>query len=117
MDLFSNEIISRLTDEILEHLKTIDQLKSENETLFKAIEEVNKINKRLETENEKLKDLNTRLDNQRETYWKGYQKLEQALKEIKEIAENDCYDDCGMPLDELSIILQKISEVIDDKAD
>jgi DNA repair ATPase RecN len=35
-----------------------------------------------------------------------------ALTEIKEIAKNGCYDDCGMPLDELSIILQKISEVL-----
>lgn len=38
-------------------------------------------------------------------------KLKQTLTEIKEIAKNGCYDDCGMPLDELSIILQKISEV------
>ncbi|WP_407454368.1 hypothetical protein, partial [Methanobrevibacter sp.] len=37
-------------------------------------------------------------------------KLSKTLTEIKEIAKNGCYDDCGMPLDELSIILQKISE-------
>ena len=37
-------------------------------------------------------------------------KLEKTLAEIKGIAKNGCYDDCGMPLDELSIILQKISE-------
>ena len=37
-------------------------------------------------------------------------KYTQTLTEIKEIAKNGCYDDCGMPLDELSIILQKISE-------
>lgn len=39
-----------------------------------------------------------------------YDKLKQTLTDIKEIAKNGCYDDCGMPLDELSIILQKISE-------
>lgn len=38
-------------------------------------------------------------------------KYKQTLQEIKEIAENGCYDEYGMPLDELSIILQKISEV------
>lgn len=38
-------------------------------------------------------------------------KLKQTIAEIKEIAKNGCYDDYGMPLDELSIILQKISEV------
>ena len=37
-------------------------------------------------------------------------KYSKTLTEIKEIAKNGCYDDCGMPLDELSIILQKISE-------
>lgn len=36
MDLFSNEIISKLTNEIIEHLKTIDQLKQEIEELKKA---------------------------------------------------------------------------------
>ena len=41
-------------------------------------------------------------------------KLKKCLQEIKEIAEKGCYDDCGMPLDELSIILQKISEVEDE---
>jgi predicted RNase H-like nuclease (RuvC/YqgF family) len=41
-------------------------------------------------------------------------KLSKTLTEIKEIAKNGCYDDCGMPLDELSIILQKISEVEND---
>ena len=40
--------------------------------------------------------------------------LLKTLTEIKEIAKNGCYDDCGMPLDELSIILQKISEVEDE---
>lgn len=42
-----------------------------------------------------------------------YIKYKQTLTEIKEIAKNGCYDDCGMPLDELSIILQKISEVVE----
>ena len=68
----------------------------------------------ISNENSRLEDEKARL---------GYglnckiEKLKQALKEIKEIAKNGCYDDCGMPLDELSIILQKISEAEDDKAD
>ena len=36
----------------------------------------------------------------------------QSLAEIKEIAKNGCYDEYGMPLDELSIILQKISKCL-----
>ena len=42
---------------------------------------------RKEQECEELKDLNTRLDNQREIYWKGYQKLQQTLSDIKPILE------------------------------
>lgn len=77
--------------------------------------------KRKEQECEELKDLNTRLDNQRETYWKGYQKLEQTLIEIKEIAENgkrfaERYMVTGEQkanvLTYANAILQKISEVI-----
>lgn len=37
--------------------------------------------------------------------------LKQVLNRIKEIAQNGCYDDCGMPLDELSIILKIIEEI------
>lgn len=44
------------------------------------------------------------------TYTRLEYKLLRTLTEIKEIAKNGCYDDFGMPLDELSIILQKISE-------
>ena len=40
-----------------------------------------------------------------------YEKVKQTLDIIKEIAENGCYDEYGMPLDELSIIPQKIREV------
>lgn len=40
-----------------------------------------------------------------------YEKVKQTLDIIKEIAENGCYDEYGMPLDELSIILQKIREL------
>lgn len=40
-----------------------------------------------------------------------YEKIKHTLDIIKEIAENGCYDEYGMPLDELSIILQKIREV------
>ena len=53
--------------------------------------------------------------------WKKYvrkeqecERLKQTLAEIKEVAKNGCYDEYGMPLDELSIILQKISEVEDE---
>ena len=55
------------------------------------------------------------LDQEAETLKAGeiIHNLKQTLTEIKEIAKNGCYDDCGMPLDELSIILQKISEVED----
>lgn len=83
--------------------------------------------KQLKAENEKLKEQLTILDDedvvveitveQFEEYKKlkaENEELKQALKEIKEIAKNGCYDDCNMPLDELVIILQKISEVIDD---
>ena len=66
---------------------------------------------RLKAENDELKGIRDRnflhaLEEQdrADKYFK-------TLTEIKEIAENGCYDDCGMPLDELSIILQKISEV------
>ena len=37
MDLFSNEIISKLTNEIIEHLKTIVQLKADNKALCERI--------------------------------------------------------------------------------
>ena len=40
-----------------------------------------------------------------------YEKVKHTLDIIKEIAENGCYNEYGMPLDELSIILQKIREV------
>ena len=40
-----------------------------------------------------------------------YEKVKQTLDIIKEIAENGCYDEYGMPLDELGIILQKIRDV------
>ena len=65
--------------------KTIDNLKAENKHLNDLL-------------NQALKD---------------YEKARETLTEIKEIAKNGCYDDCGMPLDELSIILQKISEVVE----
>lgn len=44
-------------------------------------------------------------------YKQECEEFEKTLAEIKEIAENGCYDEYGMPLDELSIILQKIREV------
>lgn len=78
--------------------------------------------KKLKKENEDLKEHHYELEEKfLELNCKSYgyilenEKLKQVLTEIKEIAKNGCYDDCGMPLDELSIILQKISEVIDEK--
>ena len=44
-------------------------------------------------------------------YKQECEEFKKTLAEIKEIAENGCYDEYGMPLDELSIILQKIREV------
>ena len=78
--------------------------------------------KRKEQECKELKNLNTRLDNQRETYWKGYQKLKQALTEIKEIAEKlqkDCeyWGDCNTCKYECCSkeFIKKISEVLDER--
>ena len=71
-----------------------------------------------EQECEDLKDLNTRLDNQRETYWKEYQKLQQTLAEIKEIAEREVKrapDGETFARPEIKQILQKISDVMKDK--
>ena len=61
-----------------------------------------------------LKELNTRLDRQREAYWKGYQKLDKALTEIKEIAEDQKDVLESMRIDIAEQILQKISEVLDE---
>lgn len=102
----------------------LDQLKAENDELMKQhqadkglITSTGKQNYQLLQEYDKLKTEN---DNIKETFdglfkvqYKladNNKKLRQCLTEIKEIAKNGCYDDCGMPLDELSIILQKISE-------
>lgn len=73
----------------------------------------------LKAENKELKDLNTRLDNQRETYWKGYQKLEQTLTEIKALAivlKNICPEfikDGNDSMKAINEILQKTSECED----
>ena len=76
-----------------------------------------------------LKELNTRLDRQREAYWKGYQKLDKALTEIKELAEvQQSWNEVNRQFSEteseddifaynwsaLKQILQKISEVLDE---
>ena len=71
----------------------------------------------LKAENERLEAHSATLDAVIETGRIQYKALKQTLTEIKEIAKNGCYDDCGMPLDELSIILQKISECEVDDAD
>lgn len=106
---------------------TIDQLKTENETLFKAIEEVNKINKRLESENEDLKkSVLQECPNCGEEYlnYKGAalyfenSDLKQTLADIKEIAEKNlnihtcAFKGCGYDLITKQI-LQKINEVED----
>lgn len=72
---------------------------------------------KLKQECEELKELNTRLDRQREAYWKGYQKLDKALTEIKEIAEDQKDVLESMRIDIAEQILNKINEVLDaDKA-
>jgi chromosome segregation ATPase len=69
----------------------------------------------LKADNDELKDLNTRLDNQRETYWKGYQKLKQTLTEIKKIIHfNKTNRLSGGACISIEQILQKISEVEND---
>lgn len=72
-----------------EYEQQLDQLKADRTEALKQLEFVRTLNTVKEAEN---------------------RKLSKTLTEIKEIAKNGCYDDCGMPLDELSIILQKISE-------
>jgi len=72
-----------------EYQLELDQLKADREEALKQLEFVRTLNTVKEAE---------------------IRKLSKTLTEIKEIAKNGCYDDCGMPLDELSIILQKISE-------
>ena len=59
---------------------------------------------------DQLKAENKHLNDLLNQALKELEKTRETLTEIKEIAKNGCYDDCGMPLDELSIILQKISE-------
>ena len=75
--------------ELVKTQQQLDQLKAENEELKGVVDE----------------NFLHALEEQ-----DGADKYFKTLTEIKEIAENGCYDDCGMPLDELSIILQKISE-------
>ena len=89
----------------------LDQLKAENDKYSLFIEKLCDY-AGLECDNEEqamrtLSDLASQMNKAR---W-IIDRYKQTLTEIKEIAKNGCYDDCGMPLDELSIILQKISEV------
>jgi hypothetical protein len=67
-----------------------------------------------EQECEELKNEYWKLEQGNDFLAEKNSKLKGCLIEIKEIAKNGCYDDCCMPLDELSIILQKISEVEDE---
>jgi hypothetical protein len=95
-----------------------ETIQLQNKMQMEVCEEKNTELDQLKAENDELKFQNKRLD-EVALYWhkrifkveRNERKLKQTLTEIKEIAKNGCYDDCGMPLDELSIILQKISEV------
>lgn len=90
-DDWEYEEVLALVEEYIGKLKAENEkLKEEKQGLIKDWEEKKNLGYEIACKNEKLK---------------------QTLTEIKEIAKNGCYDDCGMPLDELSIILQKISEV------
>ena len=84
-----------------------------NEQQVKEVETLVMDNDRLINELDQLKAENNLLRQTHKTEQDRRRAYENALTEIKEIAKNGCYDDCGMPLDELSIILQKISEVED----
>ena len=118
----TTNIFEAIIEELERKEQECEQLRGEiwvvEENLKDYIEHYNRQCEQLDqlkAENEELKDLNTRLDNQRETYWKGYQKLKQTLAEIKKIAEfynhsnmdNICYQDG------IYDILQKIREVED----
>ena len=123
----------------IDDLKNVNSnLQEQLEAYKMEAEEGKEINAELKAENDNLKSLiwwihvgaegadkatteyyENRNTPYEENYWKRIRALQPpiyeskyklALTEIKEIAENGCYDDCGMPLDELSIILQKISE-------
>ena len=55
----------------------------------------------------KQKNAKIQLSKLKDKQYKEFCDMKQTLIEIKEIAKNGCYDEYGMPLDKLSIILQK----------
>ena len=95
-----SKIIDCKNETVLSLKQQLDQLKAEND--------------QLKRQHQGDKGLITSTGKQNYQLLQEYDKLKTTLAEIKEIAEKGCYDDCGMPLDELSIILQKISEVEDE---
>jgi predicted RNase H-like nuclease (RuvC/YqgF family) len=88
---------------IIQLQETLSQYETDLSTKDCIVETCKAQYKELKTENDLFRTCH---DNEQAKR----RKFEQCLTEIKEIAKNGCYDDCGMPLDELSIILQKISE-------
>ena len=109
--------IDKLKKELQAKEQECEDLKRQHQADKGLITSTGKMNYQLLQESDRLKEENEQLKNNdifSVRYFKGKNdKLKQTLTEIKEIAKNGCYDDCGMPLDELSIILQKISEVED----
>ena len=109
--------IDKLKKELQAKEQECEDLKRQHQADKGLITSTGKMNYQLLQEYDRLKEENEQLKNNdifSVRYFKGKNdKLKQTLTEIKEIAKNGCYDDCGMPLDELSIILQKISEVED----
>ena len=89
----------------------LDQLKAENEKYALFIEKLcDYAGLECDSEEQAMRTLSDLASQMNKARW-IIDRYKQTLTEIKEIAEKGCYDDCGMPLDECSIILQKISEV------
>lgn len=97
----------------LKYQKQLDQLRAENDKYSLFIEKLcDYAGLECDDEEQAMRTLSDLASQMNKARW-IIDRYKQTLTEIKEIAKNGCYDDCGMPLDELSIILQKISEVED----
>lgn len=99
----------------------LDQLKDELEAYKMEAEEGKEINAELKAENEELKKCyknNLALLDKQETNTtkliNKVMKLEQALQEIKELLLKTATDSRERCVNAKSVILQKISEVLDD---
>ena len=93
------------------YLQQLDQLKSENETLFKAIEEVNKINKKLKVKNE---DLESQLEREKERLEKNDKlaaMLIQDLKNEKSNLVNVYLEKIGQLLSENKELKKRVNEL------